>query len=449
MQLHGQLPDRAAPLRPEDDQVRLLGRRDGRLGAGPARSRSGATSRRSRRWPASTTTSTSTSATRSTPTRRSRAPPTARTVQQKWGMYRKKLAVQNMQDASARRPGSTTTGTTTSSSTTSASPRTARQLYRPKRAGVPRLHAGHLQPARAASTGPSAGARTWSSSSSTSARSEAPRRRRTASATTRDTGQPDLAPTAPQSTRNVFAAVIPSLSQPVSQACKDKINSPNRTFLGKAQLQPLPARRRDLEREVEGGHERDPDPAVLRACRTTAGRATRTSACRLLNALADRERRPPRLPDHRHPRRVRKRGPLADPGGRRRARQRPRAAHRTRPTRTSSSGRSRRGRSGRRSTTQPAKRATASFSRRRSSSRRRRTASGMACAQGGSEQLRRGDREERHAQGRLQGRERQHRPRRRRHHALRPVRAPRLVRDSQRPVPAPSDAGPYRDRATA
>ena len=50
-----------------------------------------------------------------------------------------------------------------------------------------------------------------------------------------DTGQPDLAPTAPQSTRNVFAAVIPSLSQPVSQACKDRLNSPNRTFLGKAQ----------------------------------------------------------------------------------------------------------------------------------------------------------------------------------------------------------------------
>jgi len=51
-----------------------------------------------------------------------------------------------------------------------------------------------------------------------------------------DTGQPDLAPTAPQSTRNFFAAVVPSLSQPVSQACKNKINSPNRTFLGTAQL---------------------------------------------------------------------------------------------------------------------------------------------------------------------------------------------------------------------
>jgi alkaline phosphatase D len=50
------------------------------------------------------------------------------------------------------------------------------------------------------------------------------------------TGQPDLAPTAPQSTRSFFSLLIPSLSQPVSQQCKDTINSPNRTFLGSAQL---------------------------------------------------------------------------------------------------------------------------------------------------------------------------------------------------------------------
>jgi phosphodiesterase/alkaline phosphatase D-like protein len=50
------------------------------------------------------------------------------------------------------------------------------------------------------------------------------------------TGEPDLAPTAPSATRALFAAVIPSLAQPVSQACKNKINSPHRTFLGKAQL---------------------------------------------------------------------------------------------------------------------------------------------------------------------------------------------------------------------
>jgi alkaline phosphatase D len=50
------------------------------------------------------------------------------------------------------------------------------------------------------------------------------------------TNSPDVAPTAPQSTRNLFALVSPSLSQPVSQACLDRINSPDRTFLGKRQL---------------------------------------------------------------------------------------------------------------------------------------------------------------------------------------------------------------------
>ena len=50
------------------------------------------------------------------------------------------------------------------------------------------------------------------------------------------TNSPDVAPTAPQSTRNLFALVSPSLTQPVSQACLDRINSPDRTFLGKRQL---------------------------------------------------------------------------------------------------------------------------------------------------------------------------------------------------------------------
>ena len=50
------------------------------------------------------------------------------------------------------------------------------------------------------------------------------------------TGRPDVAPTAPQSTRNLFAIVDPSLAQPVSQACLDAIRSPNRTFLGQRQL---------------------------------------------------------------------------------------------------------------------------------------------------------------------------------------------------------------------
>ena len=50
------------------------------------------------------------------------------------------------------------------------------------------------------------------------------------------TGQPDLAPKAPQSTRDKFAPLVPAFSQPVSQACLNKINDPNRTMLGAGQL---------------------------------------------------------------------------------------------------------------------------------------------------------------------------------------------------------------------
>src|SRR5207245_331178 len=37
-------------------------------------------------------------------------------------------------------------------------------------------------------------------------------------------------------TRNTFALVVPSLSQPVSQKCKNAINSSKRTMVGKAQF---------------------------------------------------------------------------------------------------------------------------------------------------------------------------------------------------------------------
>jgi alkaline phosphatase D len=58
-------------------------------------------------------------------------------------------------------------------------------------------------------------------------------------------GSPDLAPTAPQRSRDLFAVLVPSLSQPVSQACKDRINDPNRTFLGRRQME---AFKRDVQR---------------------------------------------------------------------------------------------------------------------------------------------------------------------------------------------------------
>ena len=52
------------------------------------------------------------------------------------------------------------------------------------------------------------------------------------------TGQPDLAPTVPQIIRHVFAVLIPAppLDEPVSQACLDAINDPNRTMLGDRQV---------------------------------------------------------------------------------------------------------------------------------------------------------------------------------------------------------------------
>ena len=58
-------------------------------------------------------------------------------------------------------------------------------------------------------------------------------------------GSPDLAPTAPQSTRNVFSALVPSLANPAPQACIDRIKDPARTLLGKRQLDGF---KRDIRR---------------------------------------------------------------------------------------------------------------------------------------------------------------------------------------------------------
>jgi alkaline phosphatase D len=49
-------------------------------------------------------------------------------------------------------------------------------------------------------------------------------------------GAPDLAPTAPAAVRQAFTVLIPTLAQPVPQACLEKINDPARTMLGGRQL---------------------------------------------------------------------------------------------------------------------------------------------------------------------------------------------------------------------
>lgn len=51
-----------------------------------------------------------------------------------------------------------------------------------------------------------------------------------------NSGNPDLAPTAPQSTRNVFSAIVPQLANPAPKKCIRKINNKDRTMLGDRQL---------------------------------------------------------------------------------------------------------------------------------------------------------------------------------------------------------------------
>ena len=105
-----------------------------------------------------------------------------------------------------------------------------------RRAGVPRLRAGALDEAQRPVSLLPLGQEPRRCSSSTSARSAAPTPTRATCATTRRPASRTSRPTAPQSTRTLFSAVTPSLAQPVSPACLDRINAPNRTFLGKRQL---------------------------------------------------------------------------------------------------------------------------------------------------------------------------------------------------------------------
>ena len=50
-------------------------------------------------------------------------------------------------------------------------------------------------------------------------------------------GNPDLAPTAPASTRSLFAPLVPQFNNPPPQSCLDAINDPNRTYLGRPQME--------------------------------------------------------------------------------------------------------------------------------------------------------------------------------------------------------------------
>ena len=93
------------------------------------------------------------------------------------------------------------------------------------------------------------------------------------------TGEPDVAPTAPQSVRNVFAVLVPPLAQPVSAACLEAIRSEDRTYLGKRQLRRFlrEIRRSDARFKVVMNELRSSSTTYGP---TTAGRARRRSASR-------------------------------------------------------------------------------------------------------------------------------------------------------------------------
>ena len=160
--------------------------------------------------------------------------PPALTVREKWGMYRKKLAIHNMRRIRAATgmynhwddhefindfsipedgAGSTTAGVRAFRNYMPVTYSNERGIYRSFRWGKNLemffLDQRSFRDAKASAN---------------------------SACDNPETGEPDLAPTAPQSTRNFFSALVPSLDQPVSQACKNAINSVNHTFLGGAQL---------------------------------------------------------------------------------------------------------------------------------------------------------------------------------------------------------------------
>ena len=189
-------------------------------------------SRSTRAWPRSATTSTSNSATRSIRTARSAARRSlARCARS--GRSTGRTSRSRRCGRCVLRRARTATGTTTSSSTTSAAREHGERDLR-RRRGRRSWTTRRCAPAPTVSTGRFAGASTSSSSSSTSARSARGRRPPEACATSR--APPDLAPTAPAAVRQAFTMLVPTLAQPVPQACIDKINDPSRTLLGARQL---------------------------------------------------------------------------------------------------------------------------------------------------------------------------------------------------------------------
>ncbi len=287
-------------------------------------------------------------------------------------------AAQNLQTSAGRR-ASTATGTTTSSSTTSRFPRTARRSTTP----ACRRFTDYAPVSYTRQTGLYRSFR-WGANIEIFFLDERSFRSAKASdggvCDNPDTGSPDLAPTAPQSARNVFAALDP-VARPAGLPAvprHDQRPQPHDARQGAAR--PLHQRRQVLDGEVQDHRQRDADHAVLRRCRTTAGRATRTSASRCSDSLQDAgvknlvfmttdTHATSSTWSATHAQRRLGARPTLPP------------ARRTAPTATTSPGPSRRTPTGTRSTRSRAPPATASPSRRPSSSPPPPTL-GMACAQG-------------------------------------------------------------------
>ena len=172
----------------------------------------------------------------------------ALTMQQKWHAYKINLAMKPWAKAAAR-PPTTPTGTTTSSSTTSPSARTpsrsasatvnidGEKLYK---RGVeaftdynPVTYSKQTGIYRSVRWGKNLEVFFLDERSFRSQRSDY----QGVCDNPPGSGDPDLAPTAPQSTRNIFAADRAAARQPGAPGCLASINDPSRTMLGSKQLE--------------------------------------------------------------------------------------------------------------------------------------------------------------------------------------------------------------------
>ena len=232
LQLRGQVPDRSAAQPPHADQVRVLGRRDGLQAPGAPPFWGNFKAFRSMVAENNHFNIDFGDTIYSDPEVPGAPPLSA--VGQKWAMYRQKLAVQNMRSIRAA-TGLYNHWDDHEFINDFSIPENGRTLYnrgvRAFRNYMPVTYSNERGIYRSFRWGKNLELFFLDERSFRSAKASA-----NGTCDNPETGEPDLAPTAPQSTRNLFSALVPSLDQPVSQACKDRINSPNRTYLGKPQL---------------------------------------------------------------------------------------------------------------------------------------------------------------------------------------------------------------------